>query len=575
MIASRLLSEKALTWLWRSLAILLGALHVWAANTSHSMGADGVVYLDLADAYLRDGWHEAVNPVWSPLYSWILGPVVHLLQPSMRWEFAVVHWVNFAIYLLALVCFEFLWRQAMHWRDSWASARSDDDARLPDWAFRSLGYAIFIWSSLYLIEIWSVTPDMLLAALIYLAAGLLLRVRIGSSPRSTFALLGLVLGLAYLAKSAMFPLAFVFFIVGLISAKDRRRARVPVLLGLAVFLLVSVPWVTLISRQVGHLTIGEAGKLTYVRYICGIPYPHWQGDVPGMGTPRHATRKIYDQPAVYEFGTPVAGTYPISYDPSYWYEGAVARFDPVRQVRGLLAALAFYLDLFVRQLGGLVVGVSVLYLVAALAGIRPPGRPGNWGLALVAVAAFAMYALVYVEGRYIGAFVVILWADLLANLRLPDSALQRRLITATSAAMILFMLLGIAAFNLEGAGRLAGPPPAGASTEALAGPPGWPGEVAQELRRSGVNAGDRVAVFGYAFTSFWARLARVRVAAEMLPNDAELFWSTEAATRDEILRVLARNGVRAVVAESVPATADTTGWRQVGRSNFYLRLIEY
>jgi hypothetical protein len=574
MIASRLLSGKTLRWLWRSLAVLLGALHTWAANTSHSMNADGVVYLDVADAYLSGGWHEAVNPVWSPLYSWILGPVVHFLQPSMRWEFAVVHWINFAIYLLALVCFEFLWRQALRWRASWAAARPGDEAQLPDWAFRSLGYAIFIWSSLCLIEIWSINPDMLLAALIYLAAGLLLRVRIGSSPRSTFALLGLVLGLAYLAKSAMFPLAFVFFIVGLISAKDRRRARVPVLLGLAVFLLVSVPWVTAISRQVGHPTIGEAGKLTYIRYVCGTPYPHWQGDVPGMGTPRHATRRIFEKPAVYEFGTPVAGTYPVSYDPSYWYEGAVARIDLARQARGILAALVFYLDLLLRQLGGLAVGLIVLYSAAALAGIRPSCRLGNWGLALVALAALGMYSLVYVEGRYIGAFVVILWADLLANLRLPDSARQRKWVTATSATMILFMLLGILAFNLEGAGRLAGPPPAGAATEARAGPPAWPGEVALELHSNGVRAGERVAVFGYAFTSFWARLARVRVAAEMLPNDAELFWSTDAATRDEILRVLAGNGVRAVVAEYVPATADTTGWRQVGRSNFYLRLIE-
>ena len=246
--------------------------------------------------------------------------------------------------------------------------------------------------------------------------------------------------------------------------------------------------------------------------------------------------------------------------------------DPVRQARSILAALVFYLDLLVRQLGGLAVGLIVLYAVAALAGIRPALGLGNWGLALVALAALGMYSLVYVEGRYIGAFVVILWADLLANLHLPTSAFQRRLTTATSATMILFMLLGIVAFNLEGAGRLAGPPPAGASTEPRAGPPAWPGEVALELRSNGVNAGDRVAVFGYGFTSFWARLARVRVAAEMLPHDAELFWSTEAATREEILHVLALNGVRAVVAEDVPATADTTGWRQVGGSSYYFRL---
>jgi hypothetical protein len=572
MIESRVPSGKALTWLWRSLAVLLGAIHAWAANMSHSMNTDGVAYLDVADAYLRGDWSEAVNPVWSPLYSWILGPVLHLLQPSMRWEFAVVHWVNFAIYLLALVCFEFLLRQAQRWRDS--RPRPDETTRLPDWAFRSLGYAIFIWSSLYLIEIWAVTPDMLLATLVYLAAGLLLRLRIGAPPGWTFALLGLVLGLAYLAKSAMFPLAFVCLIVGLISVEDRRRSRVSALLGLAVFLLVSVPWVTVISGQTGHLTIGEAGKLTYMRYVGGIPYPHWQGDVPGMGTPLHATRKIFEEPAVYEFGAPIAGTYPVSYDPSYWYVGAVARIDPVRQARGIVATLAYYLDLLVRHLGGLLVGLIVLYVMAALAGVRPAGGPGNWGLVVVALAALGMYSLVYVEGRYIGAFVVISLADLLANLRLPASAFQRRLTAVTAAAMVLFMLLGIVAFNLEGAGQLAGTPATGASTTARGGLPVWPGEVAEVLRDDGVTEGDRVAVFGYAFGSFWARLARVRIAAEMLPDDAKLFWATETETQDEILGVLARHGVRAVVAEYVPNTVDTTGWRQVGQSNFYVRLLD-
>jgi len=89
----------------RLLAITLGALHTWAAVVSYSMSEDGISYLDIGDAYLRGDWTTAVNSVWSPMYSWILGLIMRLARPSMRWEFPVVQLTNLAIYLVALICF--------------------------------------------------------------------------------------------------------------------------------------------------------------------------------------------------------------------------------------------------------------------------------------------------------------------------------------------------------------------------------------------------------------------------------------------------------------------------------------
>ena len=45
------------------IAILLGALHTYAAATSYSMNADGISYLDIGDAYFRGDWETAINPV--------------------------------------------------------------------------------------------------------------------------------------------------------------------------------------------------------------------------------------------------------------------------------------------------------------------------------------------------------------------------------------------------------------------------------------------------------------------------------------------------------------------------------
>jgi hypothetical protein len=83
-----------------------------------------------------------------------------------------------------------------------------------------LGKRFFLWASYFWLgPVW-VTPDLCVAVLVYLATGLLFRIRRGQGGWLVFAGLGVLLGLAYLAKSAMFPLAFVF----LLSAFGLSRA---------------------------------------------------------------------------------------------------------------------------------------------------------------------------------------------------------------------------------------------------------------------------------------------------------------------------------------------------------------
>ncbi len=561
--------------LFRLLAIALGGLHAWAAAMSHSMNADGISYLDIGDAYMRGDWQTAINPIWSPMYSWILGPVMYLVNPPIHWEFPLVHAVNFVIYLVAMGCFEFFWRQLMRYSEfKTAAADGRSWVTLPAWAWLPLGYTLFIFVSLNLIEIWAVTPDMLMAAFVYLAAGLILRLRLGFSGWPTFILLGTVLGLAYLAKAVMFPISFVFLVVALFSIGDVRRAGPRVLGALLMFLLFSVPFIALISGIAGELTFSTAGKLTYARYLNGVPYPHWQGDPPGNGTPEHPSRKILDRPPIYEFGAPIGGTYPLSYNPTYWYKGVEVHFDLNRQIDYLLFSILFYFDLFFRQQASLVIGVLLLYVMSRWPQLRLTEIVFQWGLVIVALAAFGMYGIVNVLGRYVGVFVVLFWADLLANVRLPDSQLYRKLASLLSVSMILFMLINIAAFNLQGFRDLIG----WGNPHQLAAPPAgslsWPGEVAEELHRLGLQAGDNVAIIGYGFDSFWARLARIKIVAELLDTDAEIFWTGDSSVQSDVIRAFSSTGARAIVAESVPSYASLSGWHQVGNSNYYIYLLD-
>jgi hypothetical protein len=555
------------------IALILGGFHAWAAMVSYSMNPDGIAYLDIGDAYLRGHWNVAINTYWSPLYSWILGLSMHVLHPSIRWEFATVHIINFFIYVFTFICFEFFWRRLMGWNQ--ASSSREASATWPEWAWLALGYSLFIYSALSLIKIWSVTPDMLVAACVYLAAGLIVRVRTGGATWHTFAALGIVLGLGYLAKAAMFPLAFVFLAVGVLSVGNLRRASRVVPVALVFFLLIAGPYVVVLSSANGRLTFGDTGKLMYAWHVNGVPHPHWQGEVLGAGIPTHPSRKIFDVPPIYEFGRPFGGTYPVAYDPAYWYEGVMPHFELRGQLNVFLLSMQYYFDLFFRQQAGLIACVLILYF------LMRNRRPTNVekilqasGLALLAIVALGMFALVHVQSRYIGAFVVLLWADVLAAVRLPASQDARRLLAFMGVMMSAFVFINIAAFNFEGLRDLAGFGKVNETTSSpRAGRPSWPGAVAEELQRLGIRPGDKVAVIGYAFDSSWARLARVQIVAEMFDWQAEAFWLGASSLHSKVLLALTQTGAKAIVAERVPSSVSPTNWHRVGDSSCYIYIL--
>jgi hypothetical protein len=561
--------------LLRFIVLGAGGIHVWAAIASNSMNEDGINYLDIGDAYFMGDWHAALSSVWSPMYSWVLGFVMWIARPAMEWEFALVHLVNFMIYVISMLSFEFFWRQITRYhRGDMDFGSENNGVGLPDWAILTLGYLIFSIGSLQLINIWAVTPDLLMSVFVYLAAGIILRLRSGDMSLINFVLLGLVLGFGYLAKSVMFPMAFVFLVVSFFSIRAKRHAALGVGLALFLFLIVAAPYVALISNAKGKVTFGDAGKLTYAKHVNYVQYPHWQGDSEGNGTPEHPSRKILDSPPIYEFGEPIAGTYPISHDPAYWYEGVVARFDFKNQLNAFLASVQFYADLLFLQHGGLLFGIVVLQWF----GSRRPRKATDiflrWGLIFPSVAAFWLYGLIVVAGRYIGAFVVLFWSELLANVRLPDTQSHKKLVSVVSWVMILFLFMSIAAFNLDGFRRLTGGKVKDPLTVKQVRSPSWHGEVAHELYRLGLQRGDSAAVIGYAFDSYWARLGRIRIVAEMFGWQADPFWFGSNDFQAMVIDVFRSTGADAVVAENVPTHARLEGWHRVSDTDYYVYVFK-
>jgi hypothetical protein len=553
-------------WAFRGMAVALGGMHAWIASLQQSMNPDGIAYLEMGEAYFRGDWAMAVNTTWSPLYAWIQGGAATLLRPEPAWEFTLVHAVNFLIFLFAFGCFEFFWFALGPGRTS--REQAPDAARWPDWAWAALGSTLFLWCAITLIEPWAVTPDMLMMGFVLLAAGLLVRIAGGDRAPGRFLALGLVLGLGYLAKAVMFPLAFVFLGATLL-ATGRPRSPSLVAIALLGFALLAGPYVALLSLAKERPTFGDGGRLTFIRYANGVVYPHWrEGYGAAAGTPIHPSRRIFEEPAAFEFAQPVGGSYPISYDPSHWYEGVSPRIEPRMQLARLIESLRFYADLFAGPLGA---PAAVVLLLLALGRRGWREAPGALLLVGISAAALTMYGLVYVEGRYVAAFLLLLWGGLLALVRLPSAAWAERLLAASATVVLAFVFVSLTSFHLDCFVRVAGlHPPSDVATRAEA-PYYRPVRMAAELSRMGLRPGDEIAYVGTAFDAFFARLARLRIVAEVPDTDIEAFWGVDRETRARLLGALRATGARAVVVEHTPPPgALLDGWERIGDSRHHL-----
>ena len=575
--------QTAFTWLhWalRCVALALGALHTTVAILRQSMNEDGINYLDIGTAFSNGDWQTAVNGTWSPLYAWLAGAVVHVTQPSPQWEFPVVQITNFIVFVATLVCFEFFWRQLTN---RYYGSEGEPVSRLPRPLWILLGYSLFIWSSLNLVEIWAVTPDMLVAALVYLAGGLLLQSARRDENGLTLARLGVVLGLGYLAKAALLPLGIAALGLAAFTGESRRRPLRRLAVSAIPFAIVVGPLVLVLSIKVGHPTFGDVGRFTYLKHVNQLLYPHWDDSLARVsGSPEHPPRRVFQNPDVYEFAEPIGGTYPLSFDPGYWTAGLSPRVDVRQQLQAVVSNARFYFDLFFRVQGGFVGVLLVLGIVALSTGRRPTGFFVEGALVVWALCAFGLYAVVFVTGRYIAPFVVLFWAGVLASLTFPDAPPYRRLLTAGGGILALVVWINIGALNLEGATSLLGystklpsdPSRAADSSQFSDGPTTAAPAIAEGMRELGFGEGDRVGFIGNSFTAFWARLARVRIVAEITPKEAGAFWSADEQRQSEVLRVFVNAGAKALVGRPMdPSIAIQAGWQPVGQTGYLIHFL--
>ena len=568
----------AVLWL---IALALGAMHAWAYR--HAMGGDGISYMDVAGTYLRRDWAQIANGYWSPLYSWLLAAALAVFKPLPYWEAAVAHLVNFLIYVFALASFHYLWAGLLRYRRREAAAdpgRTESriaSTPLPDWAWFTLGYALFLWASLNLITVRLVTPDLCVAGFIYLLAGLLIRIRVGATRYRTFALLGFIIALGYLTKLILLTVGVVFLAVALLVG-GRLRATVPrIALALLVLAAVASPWVVALSMDKGRLTLGESGKMNYAYMINDArPWYHWQGLPPETGTPEHQVRQLLDKPAVFEYAEPVGGSYPVWYDNSYWTEGMRVSFSLQGHLEALRTNSGAYFRLLFHQQAGMVFCIAVLFLLRRnwWSSLKDIAR--LWFLLVPAFAGLGLYAMISVQPRLVAGFIVLLWAPVLHAVRVPNTPEAKRVTACISVAALLAMLALVGYESVPVVKHTALDLQLRTDTA-----PHRQWQIADELHEMGLRPGDKVAHVGQALKSwsYWARLAGVKIVAEVRP--ATSFWVADDAIRAKVMDAFTKAGARAVVTRKLESNDRpfglpvdfAPGWEPIGRTGHYVYFL--
>ncbi len=563
------LSPRLVSSFFFALAAILGLLDALAVR--HAMGSDGISYLDMSDVFRSGHWLAAINAYWSPLYPIVLAIAFRIVKPSPYWEFAVLHFTNFVIYLGAFAAFGFFLKGFLRYV---RLETHDDRLAVSESLWTALGYTIFMWASLRTIRIYSVTPDMLASAFAYLAAGFILRIKTGAATWKNYALLGAALGLGYLAKTPMFPLGLAFLAVSVLVAGKRGnwlRAAGHGLVACGVFLAICSPMLYLISKSQGHLSFGDSGSLNYSFYENRLPKFFWVTDSNSLPTRQYPARELFVHPAVYQFtlSQPLRGTYPYWYDPAAWYKGVHPVVDLKANWRFLSSNFSVYYAAF-RYFPAIPIALLILlgWRARRPGLVRAIGR--QWFLLAVPLCGLTMFALVYVESRHVGAMFALLLMGLFAALVAADSEQSRKVISIVTAGLIVSLMLQLSAASLKSV-HAADWRDFGKGTPQASSNPAW--SVAYALHQAGIEPGDKVAWlrpqrFTKNYNYYWARVARVQIAAEI--PDSKEFWAADDATRNSAIRTLSTTVVKALVMSEVPASARIQDLTPLGSTGYYI-----
>lgn len=551
-------------------ALLLAAVLGFAAMDvlffTSERTADGVSYLDMADAIAQHNWHAVINGYWNPGYPAVLYLGRQILGSQRSGEYFTLSCINFGILLALLACLWFFVASlAGPGERGWTAENGPEGIRFSRQALIAFALIEVLGGIHHAFRVPRATPDNLVACFVFLAAGLLLRLR--RRPRFLlYALLGLTLGVGYLIKEVFLPIGALVTVSLLFFSGERKRRVLGMVTTALLFVAVISPQVWLLSAHEGRLAFGGAGKLNYLWLDDGVGRdltPPFPGD-PGSAMfthLQHPPRILSESPRIEEFAQPVAGTFPLWYDPSYWNAGVDVRMSIRAEIRRLVRET----PQLARSLGSnpYLLGVLIALVLGGLVAAETRRKLLQlWPLLLFGAAFVGIYLLVEVESRYIAPAVAVLLLTLLASFRFRSKSDARLIGT------VCVLFAGVTAILAQTALH--------EQEFTIALKQGHTAMTQNPYRQSAaalisamdLRPGDAVACIGDAacYHPYWAREAGVHIVAMVAYRGGRNNSFVEAgqAEQQRVLHTLASTGAKAAVIRLGVDSVAPPGWTSLG-----------
>ena len=568
------------------LILFLGAVECRYGNTDRGdiYGSDAVQYLDIARDLQQHDFHSALNPLWSQGYPALLAAARPLFPTGPVGDWRNTRAVNFAIFTADYLAFLFLLTGLFRSRKTHDSNDSTSTVFL--W---SAALAIFFVTQVCIGQVSHVNPDEFVTTLFFVAAGLLVRTLnpATSKPLRLGLLLGVTLGLGFIAKAIFLVLGCGLLILFAIALFTKRRKLTPAFVAAAIFAIIVGSYGAALSRAVGHFTLGESGSINYAWHVNRLQkWVHWQGGVqaaevawpkssiahfaqwetapPDLGTPIHPTTILQTSPVVYGFAAPIHATYVPYFDPPYFYAGYHHLFRPRYQLIALAKNFGDFAQVVLTQPLFIAFVLALLVLLTEPHTRRAflPSLRRHWLLPAIALFAIAIYLPVHLEGRYLAGFLAVLLLTLLFSaLELPPSPNRLR---AAGLLLVLGFTGSLISYQLPAWRNLAHDKSPTTNLEWLRG---------QALLDEHLPANSQIGVIHWTpnLQSDWAYIAHVQITSEIAsPLDMDLFWQSSPGQQQSTLAAFRRAGAIAVIAINKPPSTGDPAWQHLPNTDLWI-----
>lgn len=558
----------------------------YALYDTYQIDGDAVAYMDIGDLIRSHHWAGVINGYWNPLYPAALALGHTLFHATRYTELRAYYFVNFGIFLLEMLAIVALADAIMALRKS---LHAEDGRFILDrYALRYLGVALLVIASQRELSLGKVRPDALLQAFLFFAIAALLRYLSSAAPAYA-ALMGVVLGLAYLTKSFafLFTLLCILALIGfgwLWKRASLPRLIVAGVLAFCGFVIVAGPYIAALSRQKGHFDFGDSGALNYAWYVGHTEKMHlqpYQTDKFGAADVhlKHPEKELLHSPLIVSYKQLPYGTYPDWFDTTFWNDS----IKPHEKLRDELPRMARNVVLVFRYLTNhpeawLLLGFLIL-LGASMQMRRGVSALHLFWLApiLLGVLVWAIYGMVNVEERYVTAGYLMIILPLFAALEYRRGE-RSSLIVPVASAVIVFMAILATGESMRTVAELRRQ----LSIRGLPG--GWYDpeiyQTAKTLNALGVEPGDSIACIGARaclYDHYWARLAGVRILTEVYDPDMDVYpFLASLPDRSQVYDVVRRQGAKVLVGyfsrngDMNGIDPVSAGWHELGDTPFWV-----